>query len=187
MRIVLVLFMLVSAARADEARPITQAQLDVLDRLIKLTPDDNPNKPDLLYRRALLYLDQARYHAAHPDLHDAAKKREAWQLAGIKALLELADGPRFGSYAKADQVLFRLAQALLEVHREDAARRYLKRLLLDYPKSPRTADTMAAFGDYYRDAANCADAIQFYDRAIALGGPRIAASVSQKRDGCLAR
>jgi tetratricopeptide (TPR) repeat protein len=149
------------------ARPsaITQAQLDVLDKLIAATPDESPEKADLLFRRAVMYLDLAQSYAAVAT-PEAQQKAERWRLAGIKALLELVDNPRFAAYSRIDEVEFLLADTLTRVHKEDAARKFFKRLIVDHPTSRFIPNAFLSFGEYYFLQSDCENALKFYDKVM---------------------
>ncbi|HZS40647.1 MAG TPA: hypothetical protein VFF06_27630, partial [Polyangia bacterium] len=125
-------------ARADVStaphRLPSQAQLDVLGRLIADTPDESPEKPDLIFRRALMYLECADYYAALPN-PEAAVKAQQWRLAGVKALLALVDPPTYAAWPRMDEALFTLADQLTRVRKEEAARKYFKRLVTEHPRS----------------------------------------------------
>jgi tetratricopeptide (TPR) repeat protein len=171
--LVLALALVATAARAgDPPSSLTQAQLDVLKRLIDATPDDSPEKPDLLFRRAEMYLQQARFYAAHPERPDAAKKRVEWQRAGIAALIAVADEPRFAGYSRADEVLFYLAWELTQSQRESSGRAYYQRLLTLHPRSKFTPDAMTALGDASFDKGDLVAAAALYQKVVALGPSR---------------
>ena len=104
---------------------------------------------------------------------DYQKKSQQWLLASAKEYLEVADHPdKYGSYKRMDEVLFYLAYMLNQVKKEDAARKYFKRLIKDYPKSKFIPYAFLAFGDYFFDQKQLEDALKFYDKRHAV--PRIA-------------
>jgi TolA-binding protein len=173
-----------SIARADAPAMVTQAQLDALGRLVDATPDDSADKPALLHRRAELYLQQADFYAAHPERPAAADKGTQWQLAGAKELLTAAELPRFSTYARADEVLFRLARELTVAHREAAGRRFFKQLITDYPQSKFIPDAFFAFGDFYFEQHDCETASKFYDKVLSLGPSRVYEAARGKLDAC---
>ena len=53
-----------------------------------------------------------------------------------------------------DEVLFYLAYLLTQVKKEDAARKYFKRLIKDYPKSKFIPYAFLSFGEYYFDRSS---------------------------------
>lgn len=175
----------------EKVKSVTDAQIRVLRQLIDNTNDNDPEKPDLLFRMAELYNEQYRYYdfrareldekifeagnAGNQALANQLKARQAdylkkaqqWLLASAKEYLEVADHPdKYGSYKRMDEVLFYLAYMLTEVKKEDAARKYFKRLIKDYPKSKFVAWAFFAFGQYYFENKDFENAMKFYDRVL---------------------
>jgi len=136
----------VFAGQGDALKAVTDAQIKVLQRLIDATSEGDPEKPDLLFRMAELFAEQERYYnfkareldekvfdlAQKNDPGAAAKvsqmkaqqvdyeKREKqWLLEAVKKYIEVANGPKYQSYSKMDQVLFYLAYLLTQVKKED--------------------------------------------------------------------
>jgi len=88
-------------------------------------------------------------------------------LAAVKAYIEVADHPdKYGSYKRTDEVLFYLAYLLQQVKKEDASRKYFKRLIKDYPKSKFVPWAFLAFGEYYFDNKDLESALKFYDKVL---------------------
>ena len=167
------------------------ADSEVLQRLIDITNDNDPEKPDLLFRMAesitsnIVITISARASStrrsstrATPATRawrsqlkgqqaDYQKKAQQWLLASAKAYLEVADHPdKYGSYKRMDEVLFYLAYMLNQVKKEDAARKYFKRLIKDYPKSKFIPYAFLAFGDYFFDQKQLEDSLKFYDKVM---------------------
>jgi len=46
----------------DEAQPLRREQEAILEKLIKDTPDDDPDKPDFMFRLAEHYAQQLRHY-----------------------------------------------------------------------------------------------------------------------------
>ncbi len=65
-----------------------------------------------------------------------------------------------------DEVLFYLAYMLNQVKKEDAARKYFKRLIKDYPKSKFIPYAFLSFGEYFFDQKELEDALKFYDKVM---------------------
>src|SRR5262249_5599688 len=155
---------------------VTDSQIKIMQKLIDNTNDSDPEKPDLLYRQAEVFNEQQHYYnfrARELDqkIFDAGNKRDTkavnqikgqqtdyqkkeqtWLLAAVKAYLVVADNPaKYGSYKRTDEVLFYLAYLLTQVKKEDAARKYFKRLIKDFPKSKFVPDAFLSFGEYYFD------------------------------------
>ncbi|HEX4461074.1 MAG TPA: tetratricopeptide repeat protein, partial [Polyangia bacterium] len=175
----------------DKVKSVTDAQIRVLQRLIETTNDNDPEKPDLLFRMAELYNEQRQYYnfrareldqkvfdagnAGNTGLAAQLKSQQTgyqqrenqWLLASVKAYLEVADHPdKYGSYKRTDEVLFYLAYLLQQVKKDDAARKYFKRLVKDYPKSKYVPYAFFAFGQYYFDNKDLEAALKFYDKVL---------------------
>jgi tetratricopeptide (TPR) repeat protein len=175
----------------EKVKSVTDQQIKVLARLIDNTNDSDPEKPDLLFRMAELYNEQYRYYDFRARELDEKifaqqsagqegqanllkgqqgeyqKKAQTWLLASAKEYLEVADHPdKYGSYKRMDEVLFYLAYMLTEVKKEDAARKYFKRLIKDYPKSKFVPWAFFAFGQYYFENKDFENAMKFYDRVL---------------------
>lgn len=181
----------------EQVKSVTDEQVKVLKRLIDSTGDDDPEKPDLMYRMAGLYAEQQRYYnfrardldqkifveqqknnAAGADKlkatqADYLKREQQWLLAAVKQYLEVADGPKFTSYKRMDEVLFYLAYLLTEVKKEEAARKYFKRLIKDFPKSKFIPDALFAFGEYFFEQKQLEDALTFYDKVLQFPESRV--------------
>ncbi len=135
----------------DKVKSVTDSQIKVLQRLIDITADNDPEKPELLFRMAELYAEQQRYYnfrareidqkifdavaAQKKDVENKMKADQAsyqklenqWLLGAVKRYLEVADHPdKYASYKKMDEVLFYLAYLLTQVKKEEAARKLLQ-------------------------------------------------------------
>jgi tetratricopeptide (TPR) repeat protein len=175
----------------EKVKSITEQQINVLKRLIDTTNDNDPEKPDYLFRLAELYNEQRQYYnfrARELDqkIYDAQNANNGalvsqlkgnqnkyqqlenqWLLASVKAYLEVADHPdKYGSYKRTDEVLFYLAYLLQQVKKDEAARKYFKRLVKDYPRSKFVPYAFFAFGQYYFDNKDLESALKFYDRVL---------------------
>jgi len=101
----------------EKVKSITDVQINKYKRLIDVTNDNDPEKPDLLFRLAELYNEQYRYYdfrareldekifnagnEGNKGLEsqlkgqqaDYQKKSQTWLLASAKEYLEVADHP----------------------------------------------------------------------------------------------
>ena len=187
----------VFAGQGDALKAVTDAQIKVLQRLIDATSEGDPEKPDLLFRMAELFAEQERYYnfkardmdekvfdlAQKGDPASTAKvaqlkaqqtdyeKREkTWLLEAVKKYLEVANGPKYQSYSKMDQVLFYLAYLLTQVKKEDQARVYFKRLIKDYPQSPFLPHAYLSFGEFFFENKDLENALKFYEKVLQYTG-----------------
>ncbi len=159
-------------------KPMMQAQLDVLDRLINVTPDDSPEKPDLLFRRAEMRLEQARQFTAAAD----AAKRERLETAAIRDYLDITE--KFRNYHRLDEVLFYLGYELTQMKHEDMGRNYFKRLIKDFPNSKFIPDVYLSFGEYYFSSGQMDDALKFYEKVLQWPNSRVAGFARYKSAWC---
>jgi len=180
----------VFSGQGDQLKAVTDSQIKVLQRLIDITNESDPEKPDLLFRMAELYAEQTRFYNfrardldekifAARDKNDTAKasqleaqqkdyeKREKqWLLEAVKKYIEVANGPKYQNYQKMDQVLFYLAYLLTQVKKEDQARVFFKRLIKDYPQSPFLPHAYLSFGEYFFENRDLENALKFYEKVL---------------------
>ncbi len=173
---------------SESLKAVTDSQIKVLQRLIDITGDKDPEKPDLLFRMAELYAEQEHYYAykaqearakrveaqkssdsnavtqLQTQVEDFEKREKQWLAKAVKQYQVVADGESFQSYKRMDQVLFYLAYLLTQQEREDLARPIHKRLIKDFPQSPYIPHSYVAFGDYYFAAKDMENALAFYDK-----------------------
>jgi len=180
----------VFSGQGEQLKAVTDSQIKVLQRLIDITNESDPEKPDLLFRMAELYAEQTRYYNFRAreldekvfeakDKNNAAKaqqfeaqqkdfeKREKqWLLEAVKKYIEVANGPKYQNYSKMDQVLFYLAYLLTQVKKEDQARVFFKRLIKDYPQSPFLPHAYLSFGEYFFENRDLENALKFYEKVL---------------------
>ena len=102
------------------------------------------------------------------------RSADQWLLAAVKEYLEVADHPdNYGSYKRMDEVLFYLAYLLTQVKKEEAARKYFKRLIKDYPKSRFIPTPSSSFGEYFFEQKQLEDALKFYDKVLQYPESRV--------------
>ena len=184
----------VFSGQGDALKSVTDAQIKVLQRLIDATSEGDPEKPDLLFRMAELYAEQERYYSFRSrDLDekvfeaqqkndapkaaqlkaqqtDYEKREKQWLLEAVKKYIEVANGPKYQSYSKMDQVLFYLAYLLTQVKKEDQARVFFKRLIKDYPQSPFLPHAYLSFGEYFFENKDLENALKFYEKVLQYTG-----------------
>jgi outer membrane protein OmpA-like peptidoglycan-associated protein len=174
----------------DQLKQVTDSQIKVLQRLTDITQEDDPEKPDLLFRMAELYAEQTRYYNFKArDLQDRIllankagdqekaakvlelqkefeKQEKQWLLQAVKKYIEVANGPKYQSYQRMDQVLFSLAYLLTQANKEDQARVFFKRLIKDYPQSPFLPHAYLSFGEYYFHQKDMENALKFFEKTL---------------------
>ncbi len=161
---------------------LVDLQINKMRRLIQVTTDDDPQKPDFLFRLGELYAEKQNYNfmqgarARREDLRDAAesarpagrgadsatsRKQQKWLLEAVKAYI---GATKFRKYERMDEVLFRLAFLLTSVKKEDQAREFFHRLIKDYPNSKYIPDAYLSFAEYYFDKGEMDNALKFYEK-----------------------
>ncbi len=193
----------------EKVKSFTDAQTKVMQRLIASTADSDPEKPDLIFRLAELYNEQQRYYNFRARELDAKifdaqgkgdapaadkmkaqqvdyqRKENLWLLEAVKKYIEVADHrDKYGSYKKMDEVLFYLAYLLTQVKKEDAARKYFKVLIKDYPKSKFIADAFLSFGEFYFEQKDLEKALTFYDKVLTFPESRVYGFALYKEGWC---
>lgn len=180
----------VFSGQGEALKAVTDSQIKVLQRLIDVTNEGDPEKPDLLFRMAELYAEQQRYYnfrardmddkifAAQQknnvplanqlkaQQQDFEKREKQWLLEAVKKYIEVANGPKYQSYQRMDQVLFYLAYLLTQVKKEDQARVFFKRLIKDYPNSPYLPHAYLSFGEYFFENRDLENALKFYEKVL---------------------
>ncbi|MCS6914798.1 MAG: tetratricopeptide repeat protein [Myxococcales bacterium] len=180
----------VFAGQGEALKAVTDSQIKVLQRLIDVTNDNDPEKPDLLFRMAELYAEQQRYYNFRArDLDekifqaqqkgntalanqlkaqqaDFERREKQWLLEAVKKYIEVANGPKYQSYQRMDQVLFYLAYLLTQVKKEEQARVFFKRLIKDYPQSPYLPHAYLSFGEYFFENRDLENALKFYEKVL---------------------
>lgn len=167
--------------RQGKIQTITDAQISKMKRLITVTPDDDPQKPDFYFRLGELFAEKQRFyfsqaHALDQKIFEAPanqkasltqqqqgfqKSEEKWLLEACKAYIE---STKYKKYERMDEVLFKLAFLLTSVKKEDQARVFFLRLIKDYPNSKYIPDAYLSFAEYYFDKGEMENALKFYEK-----------------------
>jgi tetratricopeptide (TPR) repeat protein len=164
---------------------LTDAAIKTLNRLIRITPNDDPEKPDFYFRLATHYRDKkVQYNFAARELDekifqtrsDSEKQRlktrqsqyekyeKQWMLGAIKLYLSIAQKPQFSKYKRMDEVLFNLADMLAQAKRRDKARIFFRRLIRNYPQSKYIPDAYLSFAEFYFNQNQVPQALKLYQR-----------------------
>ncbi len=167
--------------KQGEIQKIVDAQIVKMRRLISVTQDDDPQKPDFHFRLAELYAEKQRYYfgaargldqkifdsppAQKGPLQAQQKQYEEtqqkWLLEAVKAYIAAT---KFKKYERMDEVLFKLAYLLTSVKKEDQAREFFLRLIKDYPNSKYIPDAYLSFAEFYFDKGEMDAALKFYEK-----------------------
>lgn len=170
-----------------KVQQIRDEQIVEYQELIKDTPENDPERPDLLFRLAELYAQKQRYwrfrgmelYAKIDATKDKAKKKslqkkqanyfaeeKKWLINTIKVYKLIADNPRYKDYPRMDEALFYYAFTLQGAKRDEDARKIFYRLIKDYPESKYIPDAYLSFADYYFNENSLANAEKFYDKVL---------------------
>jgi TolA-binding protein len=169
------------ANRTDKKKRINEALIAKMRQLIATTADDDPQKPDFLFRAGELYAEAERHYfnqargldqklfeapaARKPALRAEQQRFEAeqqrWMLEAVKSYMAATRHPK---YERMDEVLFRLAALLTAAKKEDQAREFFLRLIKDYPASKYIPDAYLAFAEHHFDKGDMPAALRFYDK-----------------------
>ena len=169
------------AVKQEGILKLVDAQISKMRRLIQVTGNDDPQKPDFLFRLGELYAEKQHYNFSKAraldqkiyemqpnqrgSLQAEQRKYEAeeqkWLLEAVKAYIGATNFPK---YERMDEVLFRLAFLLTSVKKEDKAREYFHRLIKDYPNSKYIPDAYLSFAEYYFDKGEMDNALKFYEK-----------------------
>ncbi|MBX5484449.1 MAG: tetratricopeptide repeat protein [Myxococcaceae bacterium] len=150
-------------------------QMKDLAKIIELTPDNSPEKPDLLFRMGELYFEESKYFFLEANKKDddyiramnaqdqagmeRAKAEKARILDESKKFAKLATESyativqNYRDYKRTDEVLYFLGHNLMEQGEDRKALVAYRRLIDLYSKPPKVSkflpDAYLAFGEYY--------------------------------------
>jgi TolA-binding protein len=169
------------AEHRERLRRITDAQIAKMRRLLEITQEDDPAKPDYDFRLGELYAENERVAFAQARALDQRifeaqaagkpalqreqqgyeREEQSWLLQAVKAYIAAT---KFARYERMDEVLFRLAALLTGAKKEAEAREFFHRLIKDYPTSRYIPDAYLAFAEFYFDKGEMESALRFYDK-----------------------
>lgn len=167
--------------RQGKIQQITDAQIAKMKRLIQVTPDDDPQKPDFYFRLGELFAEKQRFYfsqargldqkifEAPPEKKSALqqqqqgfeKQEQKWLLEAVKSYIQAT---KYKKFERMDEVLFKLAYLLTTVKKEDQAREFFLRLIKDYPNSKYIPDAYLSFAEFYFDKGEMENALKFYEK-----------------------
>jgi TolA-binding protein len=170
------------AEHRTRLKRLTDAQIEKMRALIRFTENEDPQRPDLLFRAGELYAENERFfstqaRALDQKIYDTPpgparaalereratdeREREVWLLEAVKAYVEAT---RFPRYERMDEVLFRLATMLMSAKKDVQAREFFHRLIKDHPTSKYIPDAYLAFGEHAFDEGRMEEALRFYEK-----------------------
>src|SRR6188768_3660596 len=167
--------------KTQEIQKIVDAQISKMRRLITVTADDDPQKPDFMFRLGELYAEKQRYNFNAARALDQKifelqpnqrgpllsqqktyeQQEQKWLLEAVKSYI---GATKFRKFERMDEVLFRLAFLLTSVKKEDQAREFFHRLIKDFPNSKYIPDAYLSFAEFYFDKGEMENALKFYEK-----------------------
>lgn len=164
-----------------QIQKLVEAQISKMKRLIAVTADDDPQKPDFHFRIAELYSEKQRYYWGQARALDQKiyemppnqrgslqaqqrtyeQNQQKWLLEAVKSYISAT---KFKKYDRMDEVLFKLAYLLTSVKKEDQAREFFLRLIKDYPNSKYIPDAYLSFAEFYFEKGEMDAALKFYEK-----------------------
>jgi tetratricopeptide (TPR) repeat protein len=128
-----------------------------LRRLIALTPDDDPQKPDLWFR-----VGEASAWWWEHSIEGFNISHQRHQAYFSEALDALHAALSFRGYDRIDAVLFELARLHLAAEDGESARPYVDRLHAEHPTSRYVPKVDAMYADYLFSRQELAAALAWY-------------------------
>jgi TolA-binding protein len=170
-----------------EVTTIRKELIEEYKGAIEDTEDDDPRKPELMFRLAEAYAQQQRYaHSMYMENQGKADKEtnkdkkaqyartaskwkqeeSQWLGKAVGAYLDIARNEKFKGYARMDEVLFFLAYTLQGAGRKPDAFKVYQRLTKEYPNSKFIPDSYLAIADQYFADNDLNNADTFYDKVL---------------------
>jgi len=184
-----------------QIKTYTDAQINKMQRLIQVTQEDDPQKPDFYFRVGELYAENQRYFSdkargmdqkifdAPPGKKaDLQREQQQYEKDGqqwlLKAVKSYISATKYKKYNRMDEVLFKLAYLLTSVKKEDQAREFFLRLIKDYPSSKYIPDAYLSFAEYYFEKGEMENAMKFYEKVEQFPKSSIYAYAVYKKGWC---
>ncbi len=167
--------------RQDKIQELNDKQINQMQRLIRITGDEDPQKADFHFRLAELYAEKQRFfnfraRSLDQKIFDAAPgaksglqkqqkgfedQQNQWLLKAVESYVAAS---RFKKYERMDEVLYKLAYMLDSVKKTDQAREFYHRLIKDYPNSKYVPYAYLSFAEFYFTKGEMDSALKFYER-----------------------
>jgi len=172
-------------ATAAKVAKLTDQAIATLKRLIKVTEDKDPEKPDFFFRLAEHYrekknqfmfrareLDESIYQATSDARRGQLKSQQKayekaeqqWMIQAIKMYLHIATKPEWEKFKRMDEVLFNVADMLNQANRRDKARIFFAKLIRNYPQSKYIPDAYLSFAEFYFNEGEVVKALKLYEQ-----------------------
>jgi tetratricopeptide (TPR) repeat protein len=158
---------------------VRASQIRYLEDQIKLSSEDDPLKPDYYFRLGELLTEKLRSYMMEgrlPDLQQKTFKDEQdkdFAYTSLQAVKSYVAASKYPKYARMDEVLFRLADLLRMIKKEDQAREFYHRLIKEFPNSKYVPNSYLAFGEFYFQMGEMVNAGKFYEKVELFPGSAV--------------
>ncbi len=166
----------------EEIRRLNKSQIEKVDRILEKDAN-HPRKADMLFQKAELTYEVQTYdnllrraewlkclEAAEQKTVDASTCKEP--VADYTEALDLYKNvlQEFPSYARLDEVIFRLGDGLMKANKKKEGVSFLNRLVQNYPQSKYQPDAHLAIAEYFFDSNLLVAAIESYKNVLKFKG-----------------
>ncbi len=154
-------------------------EIDAAESLLRTMPSTSPQKPEIAFRLAELYGEEARFYTlkslfeaeaclSQQDQCQAppsAAEATEWLKRSEKLYTQLLI--RYPEYPRSDEALYGLAYVRLELGKAEQANEAFTQLVRRHPDSEMAADAYFNIGEYYFEQERLFKALSAYQRAAA--------------------
>ena len=174
-------------ARKFESLKKIDEQIQSIKKLIEITPQNHPDRPQFLFNLAELYFEKSKYYSlkayetqdrcfkledkkaparevelCKQQMKDEEEESVRLRTDAVKQYTDIISN--YTTFKNMDEVLYYLGSSLMELKKRDQALDIYKRLIANYPASQYVPNVLVAFGDAYFDGEDMAQAIKAYDK-----------------------
>ena len=167
----------------EEARAKNLELIEKYEQTLRSGQIRGEQKATVMFRLAERYFDEGRYHYFKEMESFQAKYDECFNTPGCNLEKMVADNSEstkwqeqsirlyeqiltsYPNYTRADEVLFYLGTALLEIKKPDQAVRQFMRLTKNYSQSTYLPSAYIAIGEYWFERNDAYKALQQYQKA----------------------
>jgi tetratricopeptide (TPR) repeat protein len=154
-------------------------EIQAAESLLSSMPASSPQKPEIAFRLAELYGEEARFYTLKSlfeseaclsrqdscEVPPSAAEATEWLNRSEKLYTHLLI--RYPDYARSDEALYGLAYVRLELGKKEQANEAFTQLVRRYPDSEMAADAYFNIGEYWFEKEELYKALPAYQRAAA--------------------
>ena len=162
----------------DQLRVRRNEAIAAFERFTQRYPTNREYTPEVMFRLAELYYDQAQddYHIAAPEYETQHRLWERGKVAeepkeplkdygkAIRMYGDLLD--RFPEFANADAAYYAMGYCLQDMNERDRALQAFRDLIEKHPKSRWVPEAWLLIGEYFFDVGKYRDSIEAYNNAL---------------------